>query len=133
MFTSEFTPASSLLPMGGMHKTAFPHTAAVTKETVHIVRLDNVLERYGPLGRTLIKVDVQGSEDQVIAGGTSVFSNAAAVIIELSFVPLYEEQPLFAQVSESLTALGLKPAGVLDQLLHPKTGRPLQADVIFTR
>ncbi|MBT8474196.1 MAG: FkbM family methyltransferase [Rhodobacteraceae bacterium] len=42
----------------------------------------------------LLKIDVQGGELQVYSGAARKLETAAAVISEVAFVPLYEDQPL---------------------------------------
>lgn len=57
--------------------------AAIDGETfveVPLVRLDDAI----PLSPTLIKVDVEGYEAEVIAGGQKTFSNALAIIMEIN-------------------------------------------------
>jgi FkbM family methyltransferase len=132
-FRNAFSPASSLLPLAATHRAAFPYATAVHEERVHVTRLDDALAPYGPLGRTLIKLDVQGSEDQVIEGGRNTLRAASVVIAEVSFVSLFEGQPLFEEILASLAESGFRCAGYLDQLVHPQTGQPLQADAIFVR
>jgi FkbM family methyltransferase len=132
-FRNAFSPASSLLPLAATHRAAFPYATAVHEERVHVTRLDDALAPYGPLGCTLIKLDVQGSEDQVIEGGRNTLRAASVVIAEVSFVSLFEGQPLFEEILASLAESGFRCAGYLDQLVHPQTGQPLQADAIFVR
>jgi len=132
-FRNAFSPASSLLPLAATHRAAFPYATAVQEEQVHVTRLDDALAPYGPLGRTLIKLDVQGSEDRVIEGGRNAVRAASVVISEVAFVSLFEGQPLFEAILASLADSGLRFAGYLDQLLDPRTGEPLQADAIFVQ
>lgn len=42
----------------------------------------------------LLKIDVQGGEVQVFEGAAAKLSSSMAVITEVAFVPLYEDQPL---------------------------------------
>lgn len=49
----------------------------------------------------LLKIDVQGGEIQVFEGARARLADVAAVITEVAFVPLYEDQPLIdAQIAE---------------------------------
>ena len=56
-----------------------------------------------------LKIDVQGSELSVFEHGTQRLSSAVAVQTEISFMPLYEEQPALWQVDRALRELGLVP------------------------
>ena len=53
-----------------------------------------------------LKVDAQGSELAVIAGAVNKLAEASVVQAEVSFVPLYEEQPMFRDVDAALAQLG---------------------------
>jgi hypothetical protein len=55
------------------------------------------------------------------------------VIVETSFVELYEGQPLFGEVYSQLLEQGFRYIGSWDQFLDPQNGRPLQQDGIFLR
>jgi hypothetical protein len=81
----------------------------------------------------LLKLDVQGFEDKVIIGGEDVVARAKIIIIEVSFLPLYEGAPLFDDIYQILKTRGFTYNGNFDQLLSPEDGRPLQADAIFSR
>jgi FkbM family methyltransferase len=69
MHKNEFSDSSSLLEMADLHKQAFPFTARETLETVAVKRLDEAVEGLPLQDDILIKMDTQGYEDRVIAGG----------------------------------------------------------------
>lgn len=54
----------------------------------------------------LMKIDVQGGELQVFEGAMTKLSSALAVITEVAFVPLYEDQPLLDDQMRVLRGLG---------------------------
>lgn len=54
----------------------------------------------------LMKIDVQGGELQVFEGAEAKLSSALAVITEVAFVPLYEDQPLIDDQMRVLRGLG---------------------------
>ncbi|MEU8434971.1 FkbM family methyltransferase [Streptomyces sp. NPDC029216] len=69
-------------------------------------RLDEVGE-VGPFD--LLKIDIQGAELMVFEGGRRKLAQAVAVHTEVSFVPLYEDQPVFGDVDRELRAQGFVP------------------------
>jgi FkbM family methyltransferase len=133
MHRSAYAPSSSLLAMGEGHKRAFPHTAKEQPQTVRVERLDDLAEGLTLEDPLLVKMDVQGFEDRVLAGGRAVLSRAAVVLTELSVEPLYEGQVLFDGLYRALVELGFRYRGNLNQLHSPEDGRVLQVDGIFTR
>jgi FkbM family methyltransferase len=128
-----YGPSSSLLHVSEIHKQAFPHTERESQSTVKVARLDDVLDVDTLQGDILIKIDVQGVEDRVIRGGRAIFSAAAAVLIELSFVQMYEQQPVFDEIDALLRECGLRLAGVKNQIEDPATGQPLFVHCFYRR
>jgi FkbM family methyltransferase len=133
IYHSEFSQSSSLLRMEELHKQAFPHTKKLTSEVVSVVRLDEISRDLDLIDNILIKIDVQGYENKVIAGGRQTFSRAKVLIVETSFQTLYREQVLFDAIYDLLKSLGFCYMGNLGQLKDPRNGSVLQADSIFVR
>lgn len=132
-FQNAYGPASSLLRVTEHSRRAFPETAQESPVTVAVARLDDVLPVESLEPDILVKIDVQGVEDRVIRGGRALFSAAAVVLIEMSFVPFYEGQPLFDEVHRLLGECGLRLAGFKNQIDDPQTGQPLFAHCLYRR
>ena len=132
-FSNSYAPASSLLRISDLSKNTFPETEREAPTRVRVARLDDVLDADRLDRDVLIKIDVQGVEDRVIRGGQRVFEAARFVLIEMSFVPMYEGQPLFEEVHGQLEGLGLRLAGVKDQTDNAETGQPLFAHCLYHR
>ena len=130
---SAYSQSSSILQMASLHKEAFPESANHTAETVAIKRLDDALKDFILQPEILTKIDVQGYEDKVIAGGEQLIDKTKAIIVEVSFSELYEGQPLFDRIFDLLSSKHFKYMGNLYQLLNPRDGAPLQADALFVR
>ncbi len=80
----------------------------VREEDVETKRLDDVAE-VGAID--LLKMDVQGAELDVLRHGSEKLRRAVVVHTEVAFFPLYEEQPLFADVDLELRRQGFAPHG----------------------
>ena len=130
---SDFTPSSSILPMGELHKQTFPHTAGSTKVTVPTARLDDFLTEMTYIGKTLLKIDVQGYEETVLRGAVETLKKVDSVITEVSFMPLYEGQATFDQLNDLLKGYGFVYSGSFETLLSPVDGSILQSDALFVR
>lgn len=131
MFKNEYLPSSSLLKLSHNHTELFPNTSKTTEEKISIVKLDDLkleLEK-----NTLIKIDAQGYEDKIINGGLNTFSKARVLLIETSFIELYEGQPLFDDIYELVKKIGFVYKGSLQEKVNKKTGEIISEDSIFIK
>ncbi len=130
---NNITDSSSFLEMNELHLNHFQK--ATPKETikVYIEKLDDVLIDHEIKYPLLVKIDVQGFEKEVILGGMNTIRKANAVISELSFKTLYNNQPLFDDIYKLLIQAGFSYAGNLEQLHSPDNNLILQADGFFTK
>jgi FkbM family methyltransferase len=133
MNRNAFSPSSSILTLGAAHKESFPFAIDTQAESVEVRRLDDVAGELDLRDNLLIKIDVQGFEDQVIKGGEFTIRRARVLIVEVSFEALYENQPVFDDIYRALQHLGFGFRGAASQLLDPSDGRVLQADGIFVK
>ncbi len=81
------------------------HVVVKSRQPVPTVRLDDVL---APGGMDLLKIDVQGAERLVFDGARARLDECLMVWTEVEFVPLYEGQPLFADIDTRLREHGLQ-------------------------
>lgn len=125
--------SSSILNMKELHTSTFEESIFVAKETIELKRLDEVLSLSQLKKNFLIKLDVQGYEEKVIAGGELIFLSAAVLIVEVIFEPLYEDQWLFDDIYRYFVKGHFRFVGFAEQEYSPKTGIPLFADAIFIR
>lgn len=135
-FRSVHSPSSSFLQMEDLHKQAFPESRNGQEQEPVLVKvdtLDNFFDSKKPAGTILLKVDVQGFEKEVIAGATEMLKRVKIVVMEISFLKLYKDQPLFHDIYTRMVELGFRYHGNLAQMLHPGTGEVVQADSIFVR
>ena len=130
-----YSPASSILTMSDEHTKSYPKTTDSTTISVPIRRLDDVAAELNlsDHSRILVKIDVQGYEKNVIAGGTTVIKQARIVVVETSIVSLYEGDSSFRDLYQLLSTYGFDYHGSLEQLIDPKTGAVLQQDAIFVK
>lgn len=134
LFENAYSPASSLLPVSKISIDEFPQTSANRQEIeVPVCRLDDLIDATSLEREVLIKIDVQGFEDRVIRGGEQTFRSAKFVLIEMSFVPMYDGQPLFEDVHDALRNLGFRFAGMKNQIDSPRTGQPLFMHCLYTK
>ncbi|OBI59753.1 FkbM family methyltransferase [Mycobacterium sp. E796] len=127
--------SSSVLPMLKSHRDVLPSANYVGTEDVPMSRLDSLASTIlGPDDVPFVKIDVQGFEKQVIAGGgTTIGDRCIGMQLELSFVPLYEGGMLAEEALELARSLGFVLTGFAPFFVDVRTGRLLQADGVFFR
>ncbi len=75
----------------------------VERLSIQTHRLDDIPE---VRDADYLKLDIQGAERDALEAATKVLSSVLVVHTEVEFVPLYEDQPLFAEVDQLLRARG---------------------------
>jgi FkbM family methyltransferase len=125
--------SSSLLNMEELHKQAYPESAYINKEVIELRKLDDVVKIADLQKRILIKIDVQGYENKVIAGAKNTIAAADVIIIEFSYQPIYEGQWLFHETYSYFTSNGFKFIGLADQVTNVGIGVPIFGDAIFVK
>ncbi len=131
MNRNDFSPSSSLLKMNALHKEVFPFTEGENEEEIEVKTLDSLSGEINLVSNVLMKIDVQGFEENVIRGAVETLKKVKVIIVELSFVELYSGQPMFEKIYGLLKESGFVYCGSWHQLLNPKDGRILQQNGIF--
>ena len=136
---------ASLLQPHARTLTHFPNFSelgrVIDRITLATRRLDDIAEI---TAIDLLKIDIQGSELSVFRNGRARLAKAVAVQTEVSFVPLYEKQPVFGEVDLELRSLGFIPhmfAAINKKMIAPMLGpdpgaafnQLVEADVVYVR
>jgi FkbM family methyltransferase len=126
------TESSSILTIAQRHLDAAPEAKTVSTVTVRATTLDDILR---PLSahRTMLKIDTQGYEDRVLAGGAAGLHKVQMLEIELSLCEVYSEQVLFRDMDARIVAAGFRLASLAEAFTDFRTGELLQVDAIYVR
>lgn len=124
--------SSSIRPMTDAHRRAAPGSAYVGAVSVPVTTVRDLVadERIDPR-QSLLKIDTQGYESEVLDGAGDLLGQFAAVQLELSFVPLYDSQQLFPELTRRMESVGYVMWGVEGGFSDRRTGRTLQCDGLF--
>lgn len=126
--------SSSVLPMLAAHIDAAPESAYQGRETVPMTTLDLIGTKYLDQAKSLfLKIDTQGYEWQVLDGAKTILPKVRGILMEISFVPLYEGQHLWRESIERLEIEGFVLWGLQPVFADPASGRILQMDALFFR
>ena len=129
---SEKGDSSSLLPITDRQVEAFPGTGEASQIVVNRARLYEIITPQALARPSLLKIDVQGYELEVLQGTERVIHLIDEVLVECSFTELYTGQPLADEVVCYLRRKGFELAGVFS-MARDEAGRCLQADFHFQR
>lgn len=123
--------SSSLLPASETQIGMFPGSREARRILVKTARLDDLLAGSDLERPVLMKLDIQGAELEALTGAERTLEVTDFVLVECSFVELYEGQALGDEVISFLRDRGFE----LEGLYSPTTadGRLLQADALLVR
>jgi len=76
----------------------------------------------------LIKIDTQGSELDIISGGSKLCSKANGILLEVSLTQYNEGAPLYDEVIQFMDNFGFIPVAVLDESRNHGSH---QQDILF--
>ncbi len=129
----------------------------IDRRRIAITSLDGWLDLHSSRSPDFLKLDVQGAELDVLQGAERSLADVRALQVEVEFQPLYEGQPLFADVDSylrergftlwrlrgmrHLAVAGATPDGTgagtsllpWDAERHPSGGRLSWGDAIYVR
>jgi FkbM family methyltransferase len=97
----------NLFPIWGKVKNQIPVTTRKLDDIAEVTQLD------------FLKMDVQGAEYEVLAHAKAKLAETVAIQTEVSFVPLYENQPSFGEMDLALRELGFLPHCVTGTKIWP--------------
>lgn len=123
--------SSSLLPIGDRQIREFPGTQRARELEIDVITLRDAIG--SDIKRpSLLKIDVQGLELDVLRGAGDALDYVDDVYVECSFTELYEGQALADEVIAFLLQRGLRLIGAYG-MLYAADGSALQADLLFRR
>jgi len=79
----------------------------------------------------MMKIDTQGYEKNVIDGALTSLNRIKIIQLEMSIVPLYENETLFVEMIQYLDNNGFILYSLENGFSNPTTGQLLQVDGIF--
>ncbi len=129
---NEAAETSSMLKMDREHYSLAQTPRGLQEKIVVRTRtLDDIVKEAGWDGVDLLKIDVQGVEDKVLAGAAETLPRTRGIWVEVSWKPLYEGSAIYSDIYETLDSrfrlLDIQPA------FRAPDGEMLQSDMFFLR
>lgn len=125
--------SSSLRPMTRAHLESAPGSRYLASEQVAVTTVADLVRTRGLRPRdTLLKVDTQGFEGEVLAGAGELMRELGGLQLEMSFVELYDGQLLYEDLMTIVGDHGFRLHSFAPGFSAPD-GRLLQLDGLFVR
>jgi FkbM family methyltransferase len=93
--------------------------------------LDSFIEPLSLQGPVMLKADVQGFELEVLRGAKQLLAMTELLLLETSFVRLYDGCPLAHEVIAAVCAQGFRVHDICTYIQRPGDRRLAQADLLF--
>jgi FkbM family methyltransferase len=125
--------SSSFLNFAAAHSNAAPEVVYLAEEKVEIAALDFIC--HDILGRqnTLLKIDVQGFEMEVLQGASRLLNQCSVIVVEASLRETYQHGSTLFTVSEKLHSRGFYLGGLVESFSEKNYGEMIQMDAVFFR
>jgi FkbM family methyltransferase len=128
---SKVEQASSLLEMNPSMSDAYSLDMSETEKiTVRVTTLDQTVSDLNIQSIDLLKIDVQGSERDLLAGAKNTLKKIKFVQVEVLFVEHYHGCAQFFEIHSIMKRAGFRLCRLVD-FSHDSTGALLQADAIY--
>jgi FkbM family methyltransferase len=126
--------SSSIAEMSSLHVDSAPDSLYVRKEEIKIHKLDTIFfDIAEKQDKIMLKIDTQGFEKNVIDGAEKSLPLISGLQLEMSLVPLYNNELLFPELLRYLNDRGFSLYALENGFSNPDSGQLLQVDGIFFR
>ncbi|MEI6290738.1 MAG: FkbM family methyltransferase [Chloroflexota bacterium] len=132
MHVSSADDSSSILPITASQNKLFPGTTETEIREIDVFPLSTAIEGNQIPVASLLKIDVQGYEMEVLKGSVDKLWQFSHLYIECSFVELYKGQALAHQIINWLHTRNFEICGVYN-VYYDKNGRAIQGDFLFSQ
>lgn len=132
---TSFHGANSMLDISEEFHRANPHIAKVKTEEISLVRLDDFVVQQGLRHIDLVKIDVEGVEQQILKGGAETFATKVdTVVMEISFVRKPRAAGEYVRLFQLMHDYGFAPSAIYDLAQAPDGDwRLAQFDCVFCK
>jgi FkbM family methyltransferase len=123
--------SSSMLAVTQTQLKMFPGSEETELREVRIFPLSEVLDAASLPNASLLKIDVQGFEMEVLKGCEDILDKFSHLYIECSFIELYKDQALAHEIISWLAQREFVLSGIYN--LYYENGRSIQGDFLFSK
>lgn len=127
-----YSPSSSLLRSSTEFSVQHSFEPDEQIVEVEVLPLDAALAGESLEGVCLLKLDLQGYEFEALKGASRTLTHFSHVLVEVSFVQVYEQEATFDQVHDALRAAGFTLVAPLD-VLRGASKSVVQLDLLYSK
>lgn len=126
--------SSSILNMLPKHLNSAAESKYIYQEPIDINRLDTIFNLFcNGKSNVMLKIDTQGFEKYVLEGATESLKYIQIIQLEMSIIPLYENEMLYIEMINNLNGKGYQLFSLENGFSDPTTGQLLQVDGLFVK
>lgn len=124
--------SSSILKMESKHVETLPESEYIGTQEIEIKTLNTVFDSFYKQGnKVMLKIDTQGYEKNVLEGADQVLDKITLIQLEMSLIPLYQDEILFTEMVQYMEGKGFTLIALENGFSDSKTGELFQVDGIF--
>ena len=123
--------SSSALQTSNLRLDIFPDAYAKEEIIVEQKTLDSFYNNKIQGKNTLLKIDVQGLEEKVLAGSSQILQKIRYVLLEASVNPMYEGELTIPEMISFAENLGLSLISVISASRSPISKNYIEFDLLF--
>lgn len=133
IFISKKKDSSSILKINRNHLSVEPKSKIIGTENIIIKKLDDIIKSYSKvnLSKSLLKIDTQGYEFEVLKGSKKLLKKIKLIQLELSLVELYSKQKSNNEILKFLHDYNFLTWNIIPGFKNKKNNRLLQYDMIL--
>lgn len=131
-FKNEYSHTSSALSISEEQKKQIQKTRITHVIGVESKQLDGIFDSFPIIPPTLLELGVQGFEKNVLLGAKKSLSRIDYLLFEVSFVEMYDGEPLFEEMHNFVKSLGFSLVGPVSYLIG-SNAKILQMDMFYKR
>jgi FkbM family methyltransferase len=129
----DYTVTSSFRCVTDSHAETHAWARSSCKQTAKMTRLDDIFDHHArPDDRVVLKMDVQGFEDQVLRGGLKSLPRISGIQTEMAIVPTYSGQTDMLSQIRWLEGVGFKLVDLVNGT-RADDGYLIEVDGFFVR
>jgi FkbM family methyltransferase len=124
--------SSSIYNMFPLHIKNAPNSKYIGQQTIKIKKIDSIFNTIANIeSKVMLKIDTQGYEKNVIDGAAKSLNKIVIIQLEMSILPLYENEMLFIDMIQYLAKKGFQLFSLENGFSSPESGQLLQVDGLF--